>query len=146
MQVRILHSILQYIVTPRKGHSDEVTHLNVGLLDCLLRRRLLNLSYVILRHMLSTPTINNRLLPYGSVITRILRHFHIPITEHVYDESKRLGGEIILGIRFHKRNGEWVKVTSSKNENTLLASEDDHMLNDIYSADQLPDFCLGARP
>ena len=86
------------------------------------------------------PAITNRRFPYGSVITRILRHFHIPIIEHVYDESKRLGGEIILSIRFHKRNGEWVKVTSSKNDNTLLALKDDHMLNDIHSADQLPDF------
>lgn len=55
MQVRIL----QHIVTPRKGHSDEVTCLDVGLLDCLLRRRPVNLGYVILHHMLSTPTVNN---------------------------------------------------------------------------------------
>ena len=63
MQIRILHSILQHIVTPRKGHSDEVTCLDVGLLDCLLRRHLVNLGYIILRHMLSTPAVNNRLLP-----------------------------------------------------------------------------------
>ena len=30
--------------------------------------------------------------------------------------------------------------TSSKNKDTLLAPKDDRMLNDIYSADQLPDF------
>ena len=30
-QVRILHIILQHIITPRKGHSDEVTRLDVGL-------------------------------------------------------------------------------------------------------------------
>lgn len=34
--VRILHSILQHIVTLRNGHSDEFTHLDIGLLDCLL--------------------------------------------------------------------------------------------------------------
>lgn len=90
--------------------------------------------------MLFTPAMSNRLLPYGSIITRILRHFRIPITKLIYDESKRLGSEIILGIGFHRSNGEWVKVTSSKNEDTLLAPEDDCILNDIYSANQLPDF------
>ena len=109
MHVRILYSILHYIVTPRKGHSDEVTCLDVGLLDCLLRRRPVNLGYIMLCHMLSTPAINNRLLPYRGVITGILRHFRIPITELVYNESKRLGGEIILGIGFHQRNGDPVQ-------------------------------------
>ncbi|KAH9724430.1 hypothetical protein KPL70_007481 [Citrus sinensis] len=103
IQIRILHSIFQHIVTPRKGHNDEVTHLDVGLLDYLLRRRPVNLGYIILRHMLSTPAVNNKLFPYGSIIIRILRHFRIPITEPVYDETKRLGGEIILGIGFHRR-------------------------------------------
>ena len=146
MQIRILHSILQHIVIPRKGHNDEVTRLDVGLLDCLLRRHPVNLGYVILRHMLFTSAVNSRLLPYGSIITRILRHFRIPITEPVYDETKRLGREIILEIGFHKRNGEWVKTASSKNEDTLLASKDNSMLNDIYFADKLPNFRLGARP
>ena len=102
----ILHSILQHIVTPRKWYNDEVTRLDVGLLDCLLRRRPVNLGYIILHHMLSTPAMKNKLLPYGSIITRILRYFRIFIIERVYDETKRLGGDIILGISFHWRNGE----------------------------------------
>ena len=136
---RILHSILQHIVTPRKWYSDEVTCLDVGLLDCLLRRCPINLGYIILRHMLSIPAMNNKLLLYGSIITRILRYFRISIIERVYDETKRLGGDIILGIGFHRRNREWVKITSSKNDDTLLAPEDDRSLNDIYSTNQLLD-------
>ena len=31
-QVHILHSILQHMITPRQGHSDEVTRLDVGYL------------------------------------------------------------------------------------------------------------------
>ena len=120
MQIRILHSILQHIVTPRKQHSDEVTRLDVGLLDCLFRRRPVNLGYIILHHMLSTLAVNNKLLPYGSIISRILRHFQIPIIEPVYKETKRLGGEIILGIDFRRRNGEWVKITSSRAGKILL--------------------------
>ena len=61
MYIRILHSILQHIVTPKKGHSNEVTQLDVGLLDYLLRRRSVNLGSIILRHMLTTLAVNNRL-------------------------------------------------------------------------------------
>uniref|UniRef100_A0A1S8ACF9 Putative plant transposon protein domain-containing protein n=1 Tax=Citrus limon TaxID=2708 RepID=A0A1S8ACF9_CITLI len=145
-QVRILHIILQHMVTPRQGHSDEVTRLDVGLLDSLIRRRRVNLSYTIIRHMLSAPAVTNRSLPYGSIITKILRHFHVPMTEPVYTETRKLGREIISGIAFHRKHGEWVKTPSSRNEDTLVAPEDDRVLNDVFSEDQLPDFRLGARP
>ncbi|KAH9751164.1 hypothetical protein KPL71_014169 [Citrus sinensis] len=108
-QVRILHIILQHMVTPRQGHTDEVTRLDVGLLDSLIRRR-------------------------------------VPITEPVYLETRKLGREIISVIKFFKKRGKSEKTISSKNEDTLLAPEDDRMLNDVYSEDKLPDFCLGARP
>lgn len=75
LQVRILHTILQHIVTPRKGFSDEVTRMNVRLLESLIEKRPINLGYVIFRHMLSTPGVNHRLLPYSSIISKILRHF-----------------------------------------------------------------------
>ena len=39
-----------------------------------------------------------------------------------------------------------MKITSSKNEDTLLAPEDDRLLNNIYSIDQFLEFRLGARP
>ena len=68
--------------------------------------------------MLSTPEVNNGLLPYGSIIT---------------------------GIRFYRKNREWIKTQTSKNQDTLIAPEDDRVLNDIYRPDQLPDFRLGAR-
>ena len=37
------------------------------------------------------------------------------------------------------------KTKNSKNRDTLIAPEDDQMLNDVYSPDQLPDFRLGAH-
>ena len=58
-QVQILHIILQHMVNPKQGHTDEVTILDVGLLDSLIRRRHVSLSYTILCHMLSTPRVSN---------------------------------------------------------------------------------------
>lgn len=57
--------------------------------------------------MLNTLVVNSRLHPYGSIITRILRHFHVPIRELVFDETKRVEGEIVASLGFHQRNEEW---------------------------------------
>ena len=40
----------------------------------------------------------------------------------------------------------WIKTSNSKNRDTLIAAEDDRMLNDVYPPDKLPDFRLGAHP
>lgn len=40
-------------------HTDEVTRLDVALLDYILQRQWANIGYVILRHMISTPVMNN---------------------------------------------------------------------------------------
>ena len=91
LQVHILHTILQHIITPRKGHSDEGTGLDVGLLDSLISGRPINLGYVIVRHMLSTPAVNHRLLPYGSIITKILQCFEVPFLDAGCTETRRIG-------------------------------------------------------
>ena len=145
-QVCILHSILHNMITPKHGHADEVTRLDVSLLDSLIRGRQVHFSFTIVHHMLSTTAVSNRSLPYGSIISKILRYFHVPLTEPVYVETKKLVREIISGIGFHLKQGKWVKVTSSKNEGTLVALDDSRMLNVVYSEDELPDFRLGSRP
>ncbi|KAH9801181.1 hypothetical protein KPL71_000929 [Citrus sinensis] len=146
LKVCILHTILQYIVTPRKGHSDEVTRLDVGLLDSLLTDRPINLGYIIVRHMLSTPAVNHRLLPYGSIITKILRRLEVPLLDTGHMETRRIGPKAMTSIGFSRKNGQWIKTSNSKNWDTLIAPEDDRMLNDIYPPDQLPNFRLGALP
>ncbi|KAH9658635.1 Integrase catalytic domain-containing protein [Citrus sinensis] len=136
----------KHIVTPRKGHSDEVTRLDVGLLDSLLSDRPINLGYIIVRHMLSTPAVNHRLLPYGSIITKILRRFEVPFFDTGHMETRRIGPEAMTSNGFSRKNGEWIKTSNSKNQDTLIAPEDDRMLNDIYPPDRLLDFRLGAHP
>lgn len=43
------------------------------------------------------------------------------------------------------RVAKWVKTSSAKNHDTLVATEDDHMLNDNYLIGQLSDFHFGVR-
>ena len=143
LQVRVLHNILKHVITPRKGH-DEVTHLDVRLLDCIIRHQQVNLGYVIMRHTLSTTKVSSILLFYGSIITKILQHSRVPLGESFYEKSKKLSGKVIIALGFHRRNKEWAKTTSIKTQDTLVAPKCDKVLNDVYSIDQLPDSRLGA--
>ena len=145
LQVCILHTILQHIIMPRKGHSDEVMRLDVGLLDSLISDRHINLGYVIVRHILNTPAVNHCLLLYASIISKILRCFGVPFRDAGYTETKWIGPEAMTSIGFSKRNGKLIKTSTSKNRDTMIASEDDRMLTDIYTLDQLPDFRLGTH-
>lgn len=119
--------------------------MDVGLLDCHIMRNLVNLGYIILCQMSITLLVSNILLLYDNIITKILRHFQVPLSEPIYVENKRLKRKAIMAICFHLRNGQWVKKTLSENQNTLVALEDDRVLNDIYPTNQLPDFRLRDR-
>lgn len=75
-------------------------------LDCIIRHQLINVRFVIMRHMLSTLGVSNRLLPYCSIITKILRHVRVPLYEPVYKKSKMLREEAVTASEFHRRNVE----------------------------------------
>lgn len=69
LQTRFLLRIIQFIVLPRSGHLDEVSHMDVAMIDCILRGRPVDLGYSIVRTILSIPTLITRSLPYGHFIT-----------------------------------------------------------------------------
>lgn len=100
LQVRVLHSIIQHFISIRTGHFDEVTRLDVRLLDSILVDRKVDVGYILVQHMLDTPDNKSRSLPYGSIITRVLKYFKVPITEPPLDECKELGEEIITSLGF----------------------------------------------
>ena len=96
--------------------------------------------------MLSTPAVNHRLLPYGSIIAKRLRRFEVLLLNIGYTKTRWIGLEAMTSIDFSRKNGQWIKTKNSKNWDTLIAPEDDRLLNDVYSPYQLPDFRLGAHP
>ncbi|KAH9717278.1 hypothetical protein KPL71_021758 [Citrus sinensis] len=132
--------IIQSIVLPRSGHLDEVSHMDVAMIDCILRGRPVDLGYSIVRTMLSIPALITRSLPYGHFITRILKFFKVPILEPSCRPSKGIGDEVIVGLGFEWKDGTWVKY--SDNKFTFLAPSDDRPLNAVIPADQLPVFSL----
>lgn len=98
--VRVLHSIIQHFISIRTRHFNEVTRLDVCLLDSILVGRKIDVGYTFVQHMLGTPDNKSRSLPYSSIITRVLKYFKVPIIELPLDECKELGEEIITSLGF----------------------------------------------
>ena len=90
---------------PRSGYLDEVSHIDVALIDCILRRSPVNLGYTIIRTMLTIPALITRSLPYSHFITRILKFFNVPILEPSCRLSKGIGDDVIFGLGFEWKNG-----------------------------------------
>ena len=90
--------------------------------------------------MLSSPRVNNCLLPYGCIFTKKLWHFWVPFNEPIFEHSKKLGDDAILSLGFNWKYGKWTKAPSIQNRFAFIAPEDNHMLNDVILADKLPDF------
>ena len=143
LQTRILLHFIQSIVLPRSGHLDEVSHMDVALIDCILRHRPIDLGYTIVRNMLCIPKLITRSLPYGHFITRILKYFDVPIQEPSCRPSKSIWDEAVSSLGFEWSNGTWVKVTDNKF--TFLTPSDDRSPNAVVPANQLPIFLLSFR-
>ncbi|KAH9800792.1 hypothetical protein KPL71_000795 [Citrus sinensis] len=106
-QTRLLLRIIQSIILPRSGHLDEVSHMDVAMIDCILRGRPVDLGYSIVRTMLSIPALITCSLPYGHFITRILKFFEVPILEPSCRPSKGIGDEVIVGLGFEWKDDTW---------------------------------------
>ena len=143
LQTWILLRFIHTIVLPRSGHLDEISHMDVALIDYILRHRPVNLGYTIIQAMLSIPKLITCSLPYDHFITRILKHFRVPTNEPSCKPSKSIGDEAVCALGFEWRNGAWVKFIDNKY--TFLALSDDRPLNDVVLTDQLPDFLLPFR-
>ena len=59
--------------------------------------------------MFSTPGISKQSLLFGSIITRIFKHFRVLITEPTFLNTKELGDEAIAKLAFVWVDDIWVK-------------------------------------
>ena len=98
LQTRIVLRFIQSIVLPKSGHLDEVSHMDVALIDCILKRRPVDIGYSTVRTMLSIPKLITRSLLYGHFITRIFKHFKVPIHEPSCRPSKSIEGEAVSAL------------------------------------------------
>lgn len=74
--------------------------MDVALLNSILRHRLVIFGYMIIRNLLTIPSLISRSLPYGHFITRILKYFRVPINEPFCKLSKSIGDKVVCALGF----------------------------------------------
>lgn len=133
LQVWVLLNVLQLVISHRKGHGDEVTRLDITLLDSILVGRKISMGYVILQPMLNTPN------------TRILKHFRVLISEPSHDVPRELGDEVIASLGFVWESGQRVKDRNLANKAREFAPSNDCIFNDVLPLDRLLDLSTSVR-
>ena len=109
-EMRLLHSIVTHILFPKIGHFDFISERDLIIMYCILEEHPLNLSNLVISHMIEGSTKKNMCLPYGMVLTLIFREFGVPINE---EEPKRLlyhtniyNTQSLIQMGFQKINDE----------------------------------------
>jgi hypothetical protein len=80
LRPRILHRIIAHNIFPKKGHFDEVTFMNLCLIDYIIRGCQINLSYIMMRNLIMAHDQKQKSLSYGQCLTTIFIHFEILLT------------------------------------------------------------------
>ena len=86
-KMRLLHSIIIHILFPKIGLFDFISERDLIIMHCILEEYPLNLSKLIISHMIGGSTKTNACLPYDMVLTLLFQEFKVPILE---EEPKRL--------------------------------------------------------
>jgi hypothetical protein len=84
VRLRLLHLICTHNLMPRGGHREEVTYMDVFVLERLLKEKKFNLPYIMLKHM-EAACAPKKNLPYGLLFTQIFRHFGVALSSREQD-------------------------------------------------------------
>ena len=118
LEMRLLHSIVIHILFPKIGCFDFIFERDLIIMHCILEEYPLNVSKLMISHMIEGSTKRNACLPYGMVLTLLFKEFKVSISK---EEPKRLlhytdvyGAQSLIRLGFKKNNGEWKRLDTKK--------------------------------
>ncbi|GAB2286845.1 hypothetical protein Dimus_021235 [Dionaea muscipula] len=98
------------IVVPRFGKRNTTSFMDLTYMDHILTRRLVNLPWVMLRHMAYVISVENHELPYGDWLTMVFEAFNVPLIDKQGAEPKRydfLEETFLTMCQLKRENGVW---------------------------------------
>ncbi|KAF7841955.1 RVT_2 domain-containing protein [Senna tora] len=114
---RILLHLVNQVVIPKLNKSNPATHLENFYMWCISKLRLLDLPFIILRHM--TVALKQKgELPYKMVITKIAQYMGIDLSSYEFEIAKAQANydlRLQLNMGYLKVGNEWVR----KKEETI---------------------------
>ena len=72
---------------PRRGHRDKVSYLEAFLIDSILTRWDIHLSYIMMQHMIACYRSNTRVFPYDHFLIRVFKNVNINLSREIDFEA-----------------------------------------------------------
>ncbi|GAB2301871.1 hypothetical protein Dimus_035895 [Dionaea muscipula] len=107
---RFVHFLVMKNVVPRFGKRDTTSYMDLIYMDHLIARRLVNLHWVIVRHMSYVISPKDHELPYVDWLTMVFKEFGVPLVDKKGEEPKRYDyfEETFLTMcKLTRENGVW---------------------------------------
>ncbi|GAV81233.1 hypothetical protein CFOL_v3_24691 [Cephalotus follicularis] len=113
LDYRFLHRAVATHIIPKYGGFDEVTHMGAFTMFHIITGRRINVPLLIFIHMKAIHALENAILAYGNIITKILIHFGLNLNDevhHALQSGDKLGKGTLgrMGFKKHKRLGTWI--------------------------------------
>ncbi|KAB1203411.1 hypothetical protein CJ030_MR8G000560 [Morella rubra] len=120
---RLFHLICTHNLIPRGGHREEVTFMDVFVIERLLKERKFNLPYIMLKHM-EAACETKKNLPYGLLFTKIFRYFGVALSSRERDtltKCEHFDATVLtrMGYRRTSRN-TWVPKRQDSDEDEVM--------------------------
>lgn len=140
---KVLQHIIAHVILPRKGYRDEVNFLDLFILDSFLVNRKLDFPALVIETMEHVHTSRKiKALPYGVLLTKIFKHFHVSLDNEPFVKSRPIDTiniKIFARMRITKENSQWVVHTKgfdpTLGPSTLAFEGDDE---DDFNDAQIP--------
>lgn len=139
LKARILHHMVGYNILPKAGHRDDVSSLEVFVVDSMLVGRRFNLGYMLIRHMADSRDHKTAFLPYGMILTEIFKHFKVPMDDEV-DFSRPIATDTynkstIRSMGYREVGGVWIP--KARNEDEEEAEDEMNGMDQSLSLSQM---------
>ncbi|GAB2284503.1 hypothetical protein Dimus_018957 [Dionaea muscipula] len=93
---RLLHLVVIKSVVSRAGKRSEARFLDLILMEYLIKGRQINLPKLMLEHISHAVSRANHALPYGMCLTKVLKHFQVPLCANEKNDRIDYFGESFL--------------------------------------------------
>nr|CAN67399.1 hypothetical protein VITISV_025965 [Vitis vinifera] len=120
--------MISYIFIPKGDHQDDVSFLEMFLVDNILIERKVNMGYIIFRHMKACSLSEDLVLPYGMFITKIVKYFNVNLWNET-DGKKLKSFDTYIAVSLQhihfvqKKDGSWERKSSVPPSEVYVSSD-----------------------
>jgi len=112
LQPKIIHRIIAHNIWPKKGHYDKVIFMDMCLIHCMIKGRLINLVYIMIRNIIMAYNQKQKFFPYGKTLTSIFENFKtllLGTDRNLYYQLMEIDNRTLTKMKYvFNEDGVWV--------------------------------------